>query len=85
MIQNGRAQYAAQLPPPRDAPVGTAGTQVRKALGSGQWLSEAALWTGWVHRGELRTLCDCLFFGLEAAWFARPGALSDTQSPVLYN
>lgn len=71
IIVNGSAQYAAQLPPPRDAPVGTAGTQVRKTLHSGHWLSEAALWTGWVHRGELRTLCDCLFFGLEAGWFAR--------------
>lgn len=71
VIVNGSAQYAAQLPPPRDAPVGTAGTQVRKTLRSGHWLSEAALWTGWVHRGELRTLSDCLFFGLEAGWFAR--------------
>ncbi|CAE7876343.1 HSPA4 [Symbiodinium sp. KB8] len=71
VIISGQSQYAAQLPPPRDSPAGTPGTQVRKTLQSGQWLSEAALWTGWVHRGELRTLCDCLFFGLEAGRFAR--------------
>ncbi|CAJ1363588.1 unnamed protein product [Effrenium voratum] len=71
LIINGKAQYAAQLPPPRDSPAGTAGTQVRKTLNSGQWLSEAALWTGWVHRGELHTLSDCVFFGLEAGRFAR--------------
>jgi len=71
MIVNGRTQYSAQLPASRDAPAGSAGTQVRKVLQSGQWLSEAALWTGWVHRGEMRTLCECFFLGLDAAKFAK--------------
>ncbi|CAE7232123.1 Hspa4 [Symbiodinium natans] len=35
VIINGQAQYAAQLPPPRDSPAGTPGTQVRKTLQSG--------------------------------------------------
>eukprot|EP00930_Biecheleria_cincta_P085283 TRINITY_DN7467_c1_g1_i1.p1 TRINITY_DN7467_c1_g1~~TRINITY_DN7467_c1_g1_i1.p1 ORF type:complete len:377 (-),score=53.97 TRINITY_DN7467_c1_g1_i1:136-1203(-) len=71
IIVNGRAQYSAQLPAPRDAPAGSPGTQVRKVLQSGQWLSEAALWTGWVHRGQLRSLSEIFFIGIDAGRFAR--------------
>lgn len=46
-------------------------TQIRRTLHGGQWLSEAALWTGWVHRGELRVVADCFLFALSAAGFAR--------------
>lgn len=71
IIVNGRAQYSAQLPAPRDAPAGSSGTQVRKVLQSSQWLSEAALWTGWVHRGQLRSLSEIFFIGIDAVRFAR--------------
>eukprot|EP00928_Gymnodinium_smaydae_P081630 TRINITY_DN65110_c0_g1_i1.p1 TRINITY_DN65110_c0_g1~~TRINITY_DN65110_c0_g1_i1.p1 ORF type:complete len:358 (+),score=53.19 TRINITY_DN65110_c0_g1_i1:95-1168(+) len=46
-------------------------TPIRRTLHGGQWLSEAALWTGWVHRGDLRIVTDCLLFALGAAGFAR--------------
>ncbi|CAE8711022.1 unnamed protein product, partial [Polarella glacialis] len=68
IVVNGMAQYTAQLPAGRG---GGHPTLVRRVLQGGQWLSEAALWTGWVHRGELRTLSECLFFGLDAAKFAK--------------
>merc|ERR1719446_937334 len=51
-------------------------TQSQRMLYSGEWLSEAALWTSWVHRGDLRVVCsalvsDCLLFALDASGFAR--------------
>lgn len=65
VIVSGHAQYTFQ---PRD---GVGPPQVRRTLHGGQWLSEAALWTGWVHRGELRVVTDCLLFALDASGFAR--------------
>lgn len=65
VVVSGHTQYTFQ---PRD---GAGPPQVRRALHGGQWLSEAALWTGWVHRGELRSVTDCLLFGLDASAFAR--------------
>lgn len=50
--------------------------QSQRMLCSGDWLSEAALWTSWVHRGDLRVVSshlvsDCLLFALDASGFAR--------------
>jgi len=46
--------------------------QAQRMLRTGEWLSEAALWTSWVHRGELRVVVsDCLLFALDASGFAR--------------
>lgn len=70
VIISGHAQYCANVQP-RDAPPGVGPTQVRRMVHSGQWLSEAALWTGWVHRGELRAVTECLIFALDASGFAR--------------
>jgi len=42
-----------------------------QTLHAGSWASEAALWTGWVHRGDLRATSDCLFLVLGAAGFAK--------------
>lgn len=49
----------------------TLDAHLRRTLGAGHCLSEAALWTGWVHRGELRAVTDCLLFLLDASAFAR--------------
>mmetsp|Transcript_18993 Transcript_18993/g.60294 ORF Transcript_18993/g.60294 Transcript_18993/m.60294 type:complete len:357 (-) Transcript_18993:62-1132(-) len=70
VIVSGHALYSASVQP-RDAAVGAGPAQVRRTLHGGQWLSEAALWTGWVHRGELRVVTDCLLFALDASGFAR--------------
>lgn len=70
VVVSGHVQYSASVQP-RDAAAGAAPAQVRRTLHGGQWLSEAALWTGWVHRGELRVVTDCLLFALDASGFAR--------------
>jgi len=70
VIVSGHAQYSASVQT-RDAAMGAGPAQVRKTLHGGQWLSEAALWTGWVHRGELRVVTECLLFALDASGFAR--------------
>lgn len=70
VIINGHVQYCASVQQ-RDAPAGSAPALVKRTLHGGQWLSEAALWTGWVHRGELRGITDCLLVGLDATSFAR--------------
>lgn len=43
----------------------------RRTLHGGQWLGEAALWTSWVHCGELKVITDSLLFVLDATGFAR--------------
>lgn len=68
VVINGHVQYCANVQQ-RDGGAGPA--VVRRTLHGGQWLSEAALWTGWVHRGELRAVTDCLLFALDASGFAR--------------
>eukprot|EP00405_Crypthecodinium_cohnii_P033630 CAMPEP_0206532502 /NCGR_PEP_ID=MMETSP0325_2-20121206/4421_1 /ASSEMBLY_ACC=CAM_ASM_000347 /TAXON_ID=2866 /ORGANISM="Crypthecodinium cohnii, Strain Seligo" /LENGTH=337 /DNA_ID=CAMNT_0054028993 /DNA_START=28 /DNA_END=1038 /DNA_ORIENTATION=- len=70
VIISGHVQYCATVPQ-RDAPPGSPPAIVKRTLRGGQWLSEAALWTGWVHRGELRAVTDSLLFALDAAGFAR--------------
>eukprot|EP00932_Pfiesteria_piscicida_P011897 SRR837773.23152.p1 GENE.SRR837773.23152~~SRR837773.23152.p1 ORF type:complete len:360 (-),score=83.37 SRR837773.23152:16-1068(-) len=70
VIISGHVQYSATVPQ-RDAPAGAMPTIVKRTLRGGQWLSEAALWTSWVHRGELRAVTDCLLFALDASGFAR--------------
>jgi len=70
VIISGVAQYTGHFLL-RDTPPGTSPQLNRRRLHSGEWLSEAALWTGWVHRGELRTLSHCLLFALDASGFAR--------------
>jgi len=69
VIINGRAQYVASVQQQDSTNSGPA--LVKRVLHGGQWLSEAALWTSWVHRGDLRALTDCLFFALDASVFAR--------------
>jgi len=68
VIISGHAQYIANIHP-RDAGPGGQ-TQTRRTLHGGQWVSEAALWTSWVHRGELRAVTDCLLFAVDASGFA---------------
>eukprot|EP00927_Polykrikos_kofoidii_P065284 TRINITY_DN61066_c0_g1_i1.p1 TRINITY_DN61066_c0_g1~~TRINITY_DN61066_c0_g1_i1.p1 ORF type:complete len:409 (-),score=63.48 TRINITY_DN61066_c0_g1_i1:335-1465(-) len=73
-IVSGHVLYTGHIkdPDPRRSHDGSCGvTQIRRTLHGGQWLSEAALWTGWVHRGELRVVTDCLLFTLGASGFAR--------------
>lgn len=73
-IVSGHVLYTGHIkdPDPRRALEGSCGvTQIQRTLHGGQWLSEAALWTGWVHRGELRVVTDCLLFTLGASGFAR--------------
>jgi len=70
VIISGHVQYCATVQQ-RDAPAGSVPAIVKRTLHGGQWLSEAALWTGWVHRGELRAITDCLLFALDASGFAR--------------
>jgi len=69
VVISGHVQYCANVQQ-RDA-AGSAPALVRRTLHGGKWLSEAALWTGWVHRGELRAVTDCLLFALDASGFAR--------------
>lgn len=69
-VVNGQVQYCANVQQ-RDAPATVPPSTVRRTLHGGHWISEAALWTGWVHRGELRAVSDCLLFALDAAGFAR--------------
>jgi len=73
VIISGHAQYNASMQP-RDGAGSQASagmSHIRRTLHSGQWLSEAALWTGWVHRGELRVVTDCMLVALDASGFAR--------------
>jgi len=60
VIISGQVQYICASTQPQ-----------RQTLHSGRWVSEAALWTGWVHRGELRATSDCLLFALDASGFAK--------------
>jgi len=71
-IVYGQQQYATldQNADQRKSP-DMAGTVLRRVLHGGQWLGEAALWTGWIHRGELRSLMDSFFFTLNATCFAQ--------------
>jgi len=69
IVISGHVQYWANVQQ-RDA-VGAQPALVRRTLHGGKWLSEAALWTGWVHRGELRAVTDCLLLALDASGFAR--------------
>lgn len=69
IVVSGHVQYCANVQQ-RDT-VGAGPALVRRTLHGGKWLSEAALWTGWVHRGELRAVTDCLLFALDASGFAR--------------
>jgi len=69
VVISGHAQYNASMQP-RDGAC-TSMSHIRRTLHSGQWLSEAALWTGWVHRGELRVVTDCMLVALDASGFAR--------------
>jgi len=70
VLISGHALYTASVHQ-QDAPPGSPPTLVKRALRGGQWLSEAALWTGWVHRGELWAVTECLFFALDASGFAQ--------------
>ena len=70
VIISGHAQYNASMQA-RDGSPGASMSHIRRTLHSGQWLSEAALWTGWVHRGELRVVTDCMLVALDASGFAR--------------
>jgi len=83
-VVSGHVQYMARIPsrdvdPRRPESITTL---VRRTLQGGQWLSEAALWTAWIHRGELRPITDCLFFALEASGFAR--VISSHQSAHIF-
>lgn len=69
IIISGHVQYSANVQ--RDAALGGAVQQVRRTLHGGQWLSEAALWTGWIHRGETRVITETLLFALDATQFAK--------------
>lgn len=68
-VANGNLQYTINQQ--RDADPRRIPEVVRRMLYGGQWLSEAALWTSWVHRGELRVVTDSLLLALDAAGFAR--------------
>lgn len=69
IVISGHVQYCANVQQRDSANSGPA--LVRRTLHEGKWVSEAALWTGWVHRGELRAVTDCLLFALDASGFAR--------------
>lgn len=68
-IANGSLQYTVnqhrETDPSRQLDV------VRRMLYGGQSLSEAALWTSWVHRGELRVVINSLLLALDASGFAK--------------
>jgi len=68
-VANGNLQYTINQQ--RDADPRKMPEMVRRMLYGGQWLSEAALWTSWVHRGELRVVTDSLLLALDASGFAR--------------
>lgn len=68
-VANGNLQYTINQQ--RDADPRRIPEVVRRMLYGGQWLSEAALWTSWVHRGELRVVTDSLLLALDASGFAR--------------
>lgn len=68
-VANGNLQYTINQQ--RDSDSRRALEVVRRMLYGGQWLSEAALWTSWVHRGELRVVLDSLLLALDASGFAR--------------
>lgn len=68
-VANGNLQYTINQQ--RDADPRRAPEVVRRMLCGGQWLSEAALWTSWVHRGEFRVVTDSLLLALDASGFAR--------------
>lgn len=70
IVVSGTVQYCAEVPQ-RSTAGGPAMATVRRTLHGGKWLSEAALWTGWVHRGEMRAVAECLLFVLDASGFAR--------------
>jgi hypothetical protein len=44
-------------------------TTAARMVGEGQWLSEACLWTSWMHRGDLTALSDCRLYRLDAREF----------------
>merc|ERR1712224_328299 len=68
-VVSGQLQYTSyERPGTRRAPEEA---QSQRMLCSGDWLCEAALWTSWVHRGDLRVVSDCLLFALDASGFAR--------------
>jgi len=70
-VANGNLQYTMSQPREQDARRPQDAAYLRRTLSSGQWLSEAALWTSWVHRGELRVITDSFLFALDASGFAR--------------
>merc|ERR1712062_706077 len=57
--------------------MGRAGTLVyqsgtpkkRCSIEEGNWLSEASLWTPWVHHGEARAVNECILVALDAERF----------------
>jgi len=68
-IANGSLQYTVNQP--RETDPNRQLEVVRRMLYGGQSLSEAALWTSWVHRGELRVVINSLLLALDASGFAK--------------
>lgn len=68
VLISGTGLYTINTPAKRD---GSGGGQDQIALPCGQWLSEASLWTNWVHKGDLQVTSDSLFVTIDAAEFAR--------------
>jgi len=57
----------------------------RYAVVSGDWLSEAALWMEWHHRGQLTSSTQSNIIGVDAAAFRQLLTNADTEVELLTN
>merc|ERR1712151_1481366 len=67
----------------RDSSSSSSSAQQGAPVGKGCWVSEAALWTQWVHCGELESLKHCLLVAICGEGFTRVMTLYNSAARQL--
>mmetsp|Transcript_931 Transcript_931/g.1972 ORF Transcript_931/g.1972 Transcript_931/m.1972 type:complete len:165 (-) Transcript_931:192-686(-) len=69
--ESGKASFSPIQPGSSSRSLHHASSLLRpKLLNHGKWLAEAALWTCWVHRGDLESTTNTTILALDAVQFA---------------